>query len=173
MSSYQLEVSSVAVLVPTIYSMMKGKKTIFVFSRFKTSCTTKMDWNLWHFCQRVMHTYLWNVGFETPTDGFIQCPLSKLIHHNMTFGSSKFLLQQVPALDNKDEPNKLFAMNYIFYSTHQTNLCCTRSSSACLLLPRAGWFSSFSFKPSRFNWCQRSSGDWSGELISIRPWNFS
>ena len=43
MSSYQLEVSSVAVLVPTIYSMMKGKKMIFVFSRFKTSCTTKMD----------------------------------------------------------------------------------------------------------------------------------
>ena len=26
------------------------KKKIFIFSRLKTSCTTKMDWNLWHFC---------------------------------------------------------------------------------------------------------------------------
>ena len=63
----------------------------------------------------LMIPYLCNVVFELPTGGFIQCPLGKLIHHNMTFGSSKFLLQQVPALDNKDEPNKLFAMNYIFY----------------------------------------------------------
>lgn len=66
-----------------------------------------------------MHAYLRNVVFKLLIDHFIQCPFSKLIHHNMTFWSSKFLLEQVSALDNKDEANRFFTMSNRFRSTHQ------------------------------------------------------
>ena len=41
-------------------------------------------------------TYLWNVFFKLRADGFIQCPLCKLINHGMAFWTSNLLLQQVP-----------------------------------------------------------------------------
>ena len=173
MSSYQLEVSSVAVLVPTIYSMMKKKRSSFLADSKHLAQ------------QRWIETY--DIFVKGANDSIpLQCSLwaSHWWIHPMPSRQAHtsqhdLLVQQVsPSASTCIRQQRwtkqiIFAINYRFYSTHQTNLCCTRSSSACLLLPRAGWFSSFSFKPSRFNWCQRSSGDWSGELISIRPWSFS
>lgn len=57
----------------------------------------------------LMLRHLRNVILKLPTDGFIQCPLRKLIHHEMAFRSSKLLLQQIPVFGNEKirQPNSL------------------------------------------------------------------
>lgn len=123
------------------------------------------DWKVQCYRYIVMLTDLWNMIFNLHADGFIQRPLGKLVHHEMTFRSSNFLLQQVPAsMEPMKQPNSL-QWTTASRARTRTNLCCTRCSSACLLLPRTRWASSVSFKPTRFNWCQRSS-----KMGSERTW---
>ena len=91
------------------------------------------DWKVQCYHHIVMLTNLWNMIFNLPTDGFIQCPLSKFIHHEMAFWSSNFLLQQVPASKEPiQQPNSLqWTIDSIAYTKPTFAALGVRASAYC------------------------------------------